>query len=354
MGARTIGAAVDLVGNAVEARLGADGHDDVARFEGTSGHVVGVEAAGEVADAQHDGPGLASDCQVVDGLALEGAVLGEEDLAESGLVGTVVHDDVEEVGDVRLRCQARHARSPDLVRVDHPVGADLEHLGERLLVVAARDDEQVRVEAACRQRDVEVVDARPEGGDEGRRPVDAGLAQDLLLTGVAEHVEEVDAVELRGILVDGHNLLADRTDEVGDRAADSPHATHDQVAGQVVDGSLHAIPPVLAGDPAFDDALDHSGGPVQHGAGAYENQHRGEDLPGVARLAGDQFAKAHGRDRDNRLVEGVDRIEAEEAVSKGSRRHHADDQAGCPQEVVPRTGKPKTQHSGRVGAIVGR
>ena len=52
---------------------------------------------------------------------------------------------------------------------------------------------------------------------------------------------------------------------------------------------------------------------------------------------------------------GLDPVwaQAQEAVTDGPRRHYADDQTGCPQEVVPRAGEPKTQHSGRVGAIIG-
>ena len=102
-------------------------------------------------------------------------------------------------------------------------------------------------------------------------------------------------------------------------------ATHDQVAGQVVDGTLHAIPPKLAAETALNDALDYRCGAVEHRAGAQQDEHRGERLPGGVRVTVGDLSEPHCADGDNGLVGGINRAQPKERVADRADYQDADD-----------------------------
>ena len=266
-----------------------------------------------------------ADGQVVDGLTNEAASVRQPDFPQFGLEGPVVHDHIHEVGHVGLSGQTGHSGAGNLVRVDGTVSTHLEHFGHGLRVVGPRHDEQAGVHLPGRESYVEVVDAGPQGRHQGGRPVDAGTAQDVVAGGIPSHVEDVLVGQAGLVAVDHHHLLANRTDELGDGLAYPSRTTHDEVAGQVVDGTLHAIPPKLAAKTALNDAFDYRRGAVEHRAGTQQDEHRGERLPGGVRVTVGDLPESHCADGDNGLVGGIDRAQPKERVADRTGHQDADD-----------------------------
>ena len=175
-----------------------------------------MEGGGVVAHGEDHRPGPVPHFEFVEGPSGERRAVPHRDLPEFRLEGAVVDDDVDEVGHVGLGGQAGHAEAADLVGVDHPVGANLVHLGDTFRVVGPRDDEHLRVEIAGAEGDVEVVDGGAQCHHECGRPFDAGPAEHIVGGGVAD--QEQGVVRDDPFLVDVHHddLLADGTDEGGD------------------------------------------------------------------------------------------------------------------------------------------
>ncbi len=65
------------------------------------------------------------------------------ELLNAHVVLVIVEDLVEELRNVRLQRQRRHAGSTDLMRVDDPVGAGLEELRLVLLIAGPCHDEKI-------------------------------------------------------------------------------------------------------------------------------------------------------------------------------------------------------------------
>ena len=145
------------------------------------------------------------------------------DLIDGHAVAVVVQHLVEELGQRRVQSEGTHAAAADLVGIDHPIGACLEELGFVVLVIGAGDDVELGIECSSRTRDVDVVGIRVERGDEGRRPLDAGAAQGLVLGGFADDDRPV-AVGLR-LAVDQHDLGTVSADIVDDGLPDAPLPT---------------------------------------------------------------------------------------------------------------------------------
>ena len=76
-------------------------------------------------------PGGVAEVGVAERPARPPASRGHRELVEPELEAAVVHDDVEEVGDVGLGDQRRHAGAADGLRVHDPVGAGLERAAPR-------------------------------------------------------------------------------------------------------------------------------------------------------------------------------------------------------------------------------
>ena len=74
----------------------------------------------------------------------------DADLLEAELEAAVVHHDVEELRDVRLKDERGHSCAADRLRVHDPVGAGSEQLLGVVVSAGAGDDEQVRALARGR------------------------------------------------------------------------------------------------------------------------------------------------------------------------------------------------------------
>ena len=163
-----------------------------------------------------------------------------------------------------------------------------------------------------------------ERADQGPGPVDAGLVQRVVARGVPEHVRHGDPLQLGRVAVDHHDLVAGVDQLQGGGAADPAVPADDHVVAQVRDVPVHAAPPEVLAQVALGHGLDEHAEVVEHGAHAEDDEHHGEDLTGVVERL--HLAEADRRDHGDRLVERVERAEAEHDVA--DRAEDGDDEQG--------------------------
>ena len=113
--------------------------------------------------------------------------VGDVGLGQPNFEFALVHDHVQESRDFGVRHQGGHARSPDLVGVHHPVGADLFEFGDGGRFVGSGHYEEVGVQGPGGQGDVQVVCVGVERHDQGLGAVQPGLEDGVLLGGVSDH-----------------------------------------------------------------------------------------------------------------------------------------------------------------------
>ena len=150
-----------------------------------------------------------------------------------------MHDDVEEIGDVRLKRERGHPTSPDQLRVDGPVGAGSDQLGLRGLGAGAGDDHQIRTQRSAGQRDVDVVGVGVECGDQRVGAADAGRFQDAVIGDVAEYGRVLEALEPGRVAVDDDQVLPGRAEVLRARPAHPAPAADDHVAAHSVYLMIH-------------------------------------------------------------------------------------------------------------------
>lgn len=246
-----------------------------------------------------------------------------------------VHDHVEEVDDVGRLGERGDAVASDALRVDHAVGAREDELGLGVVGARARDDEQLRVQPARRQHDVDASCVVVEGGDERRGGADAGGAQHVVLRRVAEHVRVGAGLEPVLGRVDHDHRLPGLGDLLGGGPADTAPAAHDRVVLQRVDVALHAASPPQVSELALQDELERERQGVEHGADAGQGQRHREDLLRGAEL--DHLAEAdrrHGRDRLVRRVEQVDPLRMTYPMVPMTRTEHSASRATTRRRVL--------------------
>ena len=266
-------------------------------------------------------------------------------------------DEVLDDGD-HARGVGREAQQPagGGRRGDDGVGAGLpEEVGVLLLADTGRD-RHARVELPHGEGD-EDGGVVPVGRDDDRAgPLDRGPAQHLGAAGVADDAGEAERVGL----VDGPRLGVDDDDLVQRRAEGLQRAD-----GAAALGAVAAHDDVLAhaGPPATDaELLPRARGERLEGRSdedeqEHDAQRRDEqdvDQPG-ARGDRRDVAVAGGRERDGRVVEGVEQRQADVVAVPVAVPVEVDDPDGEQQEdeadddPAPRPGGPGTAPRGRAG-----
>ncbi len=86
------------------------------------------------------------------------------------------------------------------------------------------------------------------------------------------------------------------------------------MAGKTVDGALHASPPDVVVEPSLEQHFNDNTDGVQRRAGAEQDECDREDL--VAASCARWIAVANRRDGDDRLIQRVERIEAEQHITR--------------------------------------
>ena len=118
------------------------------------------------------------------------------------------------------------------------------------------------------------------------------------------------------ITVNRYYFLAYRLNERSDGSTHTTHAAHDEVAFHGINIFLHAVPPVLAADAAFDNAFNDCGCSIEHGSGAGKNQHRGKYFPSVAGFTDGYFTKPNGGDSGDGLVNRINGAEPQQDIAR--------------------------------------
>ncbi len=113
--------------------------------------------------------------------------VGNRELLHAELERAFVHDDIDELGDVRPGDERRHPGGAELLWVHHAVGAGVGELGHALVLAGAGDDEQVRHDGPGRQRHEEVLGVALQGRDECSGALESRGAQRRVEGGVADH-----------------------------------------------------------------------------------------------------------------------------------------------------------------------
>jgi hypothetical protein len=227
-----------------------------------------------------------------------------------------VHNDVEELGDVWLESEGRHALTTDALRIDDAIRAGTHQLGLRRIRAGSGDDEQVRTEGSAGQSHVEVVGVGVERTHRYPGPLDPRRQERGVVGNVAQHARVRHLLVPLGVAVDNDDILSRCLHEAGDRVADTSPPAHDDVAGHLGDLAVHASPPEHVAQLAFDERFQEHAEGRESCAHAAEDEHDGEGLePGIERP---HFAEADRRDRCDRLVEGVKERETEQHVADGA------------------------------------
>jgi hypothetical protein len=76
---------------------------------------------------------------------------------DSVIESLVVHDDVEELGHVRLQRKRRHPPPADQLRIDGPVGAGPQQFGPRVFCAGTGDDDEIGSQRSTGQGHENVV-----------------------------------------------------------------------------------------------------------------------------------------------------------------------------------------------------
>ena len=109
------------------------------------------------------------------------------DFLDSVIESLVVHDDVEELGHVRLQRKRRHPPPADQLRIDGPVGAGPQQFGLRLLRAGTGDDDEIGSQRSTGQGHVNVVRIGVQRRDQRMGMPDASGLQDAVVGDIAQH-----------------------------------------------------------------------------------------------------------------------------------------------------------------------
>src|SRR5262245_53006939 len=255
------------------------------------------------------------------------ARFGDGDLLESELDAPVVHDDVDELGHVRLEDERCHPGAPDALRVHDAVGPGPLELVGVLLEPYAGHDEELGSQRPGAQSDEQVARVGVERRDEGPRPAHAGAVEDVVVGRVAEDGRERRGLQAGRIVVDDDRLRAHGSEVPRDRASDPAPAADDDVVTHACDLALHSAPPEHLWELALDQRLDNHAERIESGPDAEDDQDDREHLARARERL--DLAEPDGRDRGDGLVQRVEDTEAEHDVSDRPRdRDRGEDREG--------------------------
>ncbi len=150
--------------------------------------------------------------------------------------------DVEEVEHVRAEKRLRNAMAGEGVGRDDGVGAGGDQVLLRLLLAGAGDDAQFRVKAARGEHDVHVGGVGGGGRDQPAGALDVGIAQNLLLGGVADERQPSRIAvfgELLGVILDDDEGNRFVRQLAGRAAPDASGPAQDVMFLQAFDLALH-------------------------------------------------------------------------------------------------------------------
>ena len=131
---------------------------------------------------------------------------------DSVIESLVVHDDIKELGHVRLQRKRRHPPPADQLRIDGPVGAGPQQFGLRLLRAGTGDDDEIGSQRSTGQGHVNVVRIGVQRCDQRMGTPDAGGFQDAVVGDIAQQRWIVDTLQAGGVSVDDDDLLPERVE----------------------------------------------------------------------------------------------------------------------------------------------
>ena len=166
---------------------------------------------------------------------------------------------------------------------DHLVRSCAQELFGGGVLGAAGQDKDLRIQLAGGQGDVEVLGVGLHHADDGAGPLDAGLAQHLVRSGVPlddQSAQFKNLLGFVGLLPDHDQGKPPLVQLLGDDFSHPAVAADDHVPGKAGRLAFHAIPPEEVSNLAFHDELGDHGEDVQGCADAEQDQHDGEGPPG--------------------------------------------------------------------------
>jgi hypothetical protein len=178
--------------------------------------------------------------------------------------------------------------------------------GDKALIFGAGHDEQVGIQLACGQRDVDVVGIGRQRADQAAGTFDARLQKHCVLGGVALDAEKLflpKVPQRLGVFLDHHERHGFGDQLLTHDAAHAAEAADDEVIGQLRDLSFHFAPPKGSLKLPLDDLPCNQARAVQDDAQAAENQQHGKELPGGPQRL--HLAVADRRESDHGHVEGI-------------------------------------------------
>ena len=279
--------------------------------------------AGATPDGEQQSACLLLDAQLAEGVTHQARAVADLDLLDPEVEVLVVHHDVEELRDVRLEGEHGHPPTADALRVDRPAGPGQQHLRLGIGGARSRDDHQVRSDGSRRQGDVDGVGVGVESGDQCSGSVDAGGPQHGVVGDVAAQVvgEAVaELLETTGVVVDDHDLVAARGQELRGRAPDPPVTADDHVPAHGGDVLVHAASLQMLAEVALGDRLEDDTEVVQNRADAEHDQHHREDL--ADRREWPHLSVADRGDGGDGLVQRFQGREPEQQVAHGPEDRH--------------------------------
>ncbi len=155
-----------------------------------------------------------------------------------------MHDDVDELGDVRSGHERGHAGCAEFLWVDDAVGAGVGQLGDALVLAGAGDDEEVGLDRASRERHEQVLGVAFERGDQRSGALEAG-ARASVLSSVASPTTVGNGMSAvrSGIEVHDHDVVAGSVQIFGNGPADASPSAHDGVPAEFADLTVHESTP---------------------------------------------------------------------------------------------------------------
>jgi hypothetical protein len=187
----------------------ADGNEDALPGQWGVGRWVGQERNGwsgadrEQQDACGRGQIGLAHCASADG-----GPRRDEDLLHPKLRRFVVHNDVQELGDVRLQCEGGHPASADQLRIHRAVRSRPEHFWFRGFGARSGDDDQLWSQRSTRQRHVDVVRVGVESGDQRPGVGDAGRRKHRVVSDIAHDIWMLLTLEPHRVTIDDDDCLA--------------------------------------------------------------------------------------------------------------------------------------------------
>src|SRR6478752_1724544 len=167
------------------------------------------------------------------------------DFLDSVIESLVVHDDVKELGHVRLQRKRRHPPPADQLRIDGPIGAGPQQFGLRLLRAGTGDDDEIGSQRSTGQGHENVVRIGVQRRDQRMGMPDAGGLQDAVVADIAQHRRIVQTLQAGGVSVDDDDLLPERVEIQHAGPAYAAPSADDEMTGHPAYPPLHPPPPQL-------------------------------------------------------------------------------------------------------------